>query len=294
MTNQRSPVKQHGWFPIETRGQTDGRYRIRIMTDQVARDGDIVDPMGMEVEHYLRNPVVMWAHDYVGHTSAAGLPIGRTLALSRSPRGIDVEFEFLPGDAFAERVANAWNRGFLRTASIGWESLQTVPLPGRHGVCHRRSELLEWSIVPIPADPGASRELFTAGMRSMGFGDLLNDEGASASLPSNEGIACGPSDERRHRDGATTGVHHPPLGQLVAELEDLWDYIKARAGAGIRSERLSRSIERLAREMTNGSWDPREAPLLNRRTNGDDTAGSVGMEELLLAAQRISQLVSEE
>ncbi|MCH7907357.1 MAG: hypothetical protein IIB26_07990 [Chloroflexi bacterium] len=104
------------------------------MTDQVARDGDIVDPMGMEVEHYLRNPVVMWAHDYVGHTSAAGLPIGRTLALSRSPRGIDVEFEFLPGDASAERVANAWDRGFLRTASIGWESLQTVPLPGRHGV----------------------------------------------------------------------------------------------------------------------------------------------------------------
>ncbi len=160
--------------PAEPGRERSSVHRVRIMTGAVARDGDIVDPTGMSLEHYLRNPVVLWAHDATGRTESAGLPVGRTLSLERRAECIEADFEFLPGDPFAQRVQNAWERGFLRSASIGWRSLETAPLPGGRGLCHRKTELLEWSLVPVPADPLASRELYLAGMRSLGFGDLVH------------------------------------------------------------------------------------------------------------------------
>ena len=258
----------HARFAIESRGQSEGRHHVRIMTNQLARDGDIVDPTGMRVDRYLKNPVVMWVHDYVGRTPSAGLPIGRTMELDRRPEGIDVAFEFLPGDPFARRVENAWERGFLRTASIGWESLEAAPLPGGRGLRHRRSELLEWSPVPIPADPGASRDVFLAGMRSMGFGDLLSGE-----------VHTGPSK-----------VHHPSLTLLVSELEDAWDYLKARAGGeGVTSPRLREPLARLAGDITgllNG-------PASTQRDHGDDTADAIDVEALVRAAERLRSIAVE-
>ena len=221
-----------GCFPIELRVREEKRHRIRIMTRQVARDGDVVDPLGMRVENYLRNPVVMWVHDYLGRSPSGGLPIGRTLALERHPDGIDVVFEFLPDDPFAGRVENAWEKGFLRTASIGWDSLETAPLANGRGLRHTRTELLEWSLVPVPADPGASRELYLAGMRSLGYGDLL---------PRNEEQGAGDEEQGRGNKEQGTGVGEqgtgsgtaggPGLGMLVraAELlrelaQEVWGY----------------------------------------------------------------------
>ncbi len=278
-----------GTFPIEVRDGDQRRHRSRIMTDVAARDGDIVEPLGMKVENYLKNPVVMWIHDYVGRTPSAGLPIGRTLSLKRQPRGIDVEFEFLPGDAFASRVANAWEKGFLRTASIGWESLEATPLPNGRGLRHRKSDLLEWSLVPIPADPGASRELFTAGMRSLGYGDLLGD------------VPTGVEDARfigassREPRPETLRVDHPPLTQLVAELEDAWDYLKARLGpAGPTSPRLEQSLARLASDLNEMLAVPvGPGPNNDMRGNGDDTADLIGPDALLRAAEEFQGLVEE-
>ncbi len=263
-----------GWFPIEARGKTGGRHRVRIMTGERARDGDVVEPMGMRVENYLKNPVVMWVHDYVGRTPSAGLPIGRTLGLDRRAEGIDVEFEFLPGDPFAGRVENAWERGFLCTASIGWESLEARPLPNGRGVRHSKSELLEWSLVPIPADPGASRELFVAGMRSLGFADLLGDE-TERGAP------------------AWAGLEHPPLGRLVAELEDAWDYVKARVAAqGVSSNRLRGNLAQVARGIE-GVLEQGTGKQGTERESGDDTADAIDQAALLLAAEQILRTLEE-
>ena len=103
-------------------------------------------------------PVVMWAHDAVGRSPSGGLPIGRTTRLSKTSDGrIVADFEFLADDDFAQRVKNAWDQGFLRAASISWIPLESIPTGGG-GWQDARSELLEWSIVSLPADPDALRE----------------------------------------------------------------------------------------------------------------------------------------
>ena len=150
------------------RASEDGVSSATIFANELSRDGVSVDIAGMDFANYEKNPVVLYAHDFSGRTESGGLPIARTLRLTRSADGrVRAEFEFLEGDAFAERVRNAWNRGFLRGASIGWRPIETRPGAGGKGVRVVRSELIEWSIVAVPADPDALRGAHSVVMREL-------------------------------------------------------------------------------------------------------------------------------
>ena len=143
---------------VERGARADGICRVTIAANESARRPPDLDFDGLSIDSYLRNPVVMWAHDSVGRSPSGGLPIGRTLGISKTPEGrIVADFEFLSGDPFAQRVRNAWDRGFLQAASISWMPIETAPL-GDGRWRDVRSELLEWSIVSVPADPEALRE----------------------------------------------------------------------------------------------------------------------------------------
>ena len=163
------------------RASEDGVSSATIFANELSRDGVSVDIEGMDFSNYEKNPVVLYAHDFSGRTDSGGLPIGRTLGLTRTADGrVRAEFEFLEGDAFAERVRNAWERGFLRGASIGWRPIETLPgARGRNGQGARvvRSELIEWSIVAVPADPDALRGAHSRVMR-----ELVGEESANTQI----------------------------------------------------------------------------------------------------------------
>ena len=134
------------------------RYRVTIAANEEARQPPTLDFNGLSVDNYMLNPVVMWAHDVSGRSPSGGLPIGRTLELAKTDAGrLVAEFEFLGDDPFARRVQNAWDKGFLRAASISWLPIETSPTRDG-GYRDTRSDLLEWSIVPVPSDPDALRE----------------------------------------------------------------------------------------------------------------------------------------
>ena len=144
---------------IVRREAVDARRRsVVIAANDRARTAPEIDLAGLQFDNYRRNPVVMWAHDSTGRSPSGGLPIGRTLSISRTADGgIVAEFEFLDDDPFAQRIRNAWDRGFLQAASISWLPVETRPAQGG-GIRDIRAELLEWSIVSVPADPDALRE----------------------------------------------------------------------------------------------------------------------------------------
>ncbi len=134
------------------------RYRVTIAANEEARQPPTLDFDGLSLDNYMLNPVVMWAHDVSGRSPSGGLPIGRTLVLAKTDAGrLVAEFEFLSDDPFARRVKNAWDKGFLRAASISWLPIETAPARDG-GYRDTRSDLLEWSIVPVPSDPDALRE----------------------------------------------------------------------------------------------------------------------------------------
>lgn len=161
MTEQRRSMEMEV-FTRET--VIKGRYRITIAANEKARQGPDLVLAGIDFSNYLRNPNVMWAHDTMGQTPSGGLPIGRTLSMETKNGHLQADFEFLEGDEFAARVKNAWDRGFLRAASISWLPIESEPNKDGSGFIDIKSELLEWSLVSIPSDPDALR---SAHMRVM-------------------------------------------------------------------------------------------------------------------------------
>ena len=120
------------------RSVSDGVNRAVIAANnEVPGSRGKVDLEALDTAQYMRNPVVLWMHNQ------RDLPVARTTSLTRNGTEWEAEFEFLPGDERAERVQNAWHRGFINAASIRWDE--------------KSNELLEWSFVGVPADPDALR-----------------------------------------------------------------------------------------------------------------------------------------
>src|SRR5205809_1832214 len=137
-----------------------GKMRIRsvITTIDPDRAGDIVVPTGLRnAEEFLMNPVVLWAHN-----RSQFPPIGSCEWLDVQPRRVVAETRFAQDVPFAEDLFRLYEQGVLRGWSIGFVPRKASLLPeseaaaeGRRGVRVEEWDLLEYSAVPIPENPGA-------------------------------------------------------------------------------------------------------------------------------------------
>ncbi len=154
---------------LNTRKGAEGQDEICITTPNYDRGNDRVFPLGAILDNYQRNPIVMWLHDYKGQTPAAGIPVAKCPYLKTSEEGIIAGApQFLEGDPFAERVKNAWDKGFIKTASIGFAPVD-YEQNEKGGTDYKTWEMLEWSLVPIPMNAEAMRIA-----KSMGIEDLID------------------------------------------------------------------------------------------------------------------------
>ena len=129
-------------FALDPADKTaSGKYRAVIAVNDDVGDGQPINLRGMSLDKYRSNPVILLNHDRWDR-----IPIARTTNIEWTDRGLEAEFEFLPKDNEAAKVRNAWDRGFLRAASISVR-------PTDHG----QHEMIEWSIVTVPADADAVR-----------------------------------------------------------------------------------------------------------------------------------------
>ena len=153
----------------EARQAEDGSsHRMVIAARDRSRNQDEINLAGVRFDNYRKNPVVLWNHDASPSLLAAappsgGIPIAKTLEIGHDEEGrIVASFEFNSNDPFAARVENAWNNGFLRAASIHYLPTRIVEVKDARGRVERvrieESDLLEWSLLPVPADPDSVRE----------------------------------------------------------------------------------------------------------------------------------------
>lgn len=134
--------------------------RILISTPSFDRDQDRVLPLGAQVEDYLANPIVQWGHNYYDPWAT----IGRTTKLEVTDQGLVAEFELRPAanDLDPQNIVLLlWEGGWVKTASIGFKPKAATPNE-RGGLDFTSWGLLEWSIVPIPANQDALRLAETA------------------------------------------------------------------------------------------------------------------------------------
>lgn len=153
----------------------ENSWDVLISTGDVDRDRDTIAPMGWKVDSYLKNPIVLWAHDYAGFTPTGGVPVGKTTGLTLTAEGPVATFEFRQpaNDAdFVNVVRSAWEQGILNAASVGFNPLKWSEREDG-GRDYQEQELLEWSIVPVPANAGALRRSYEVALKAAGMGALL-------------------------------------------------------------------------------------------------------------------------
>ncbi len=137
------------------------RLRSVITTIDPDRAGDVVVPTGVQnVDDFLLNPVVLWAHN-----RSQFPPIGICEWLDVQPRRIVAETRFAQNVPFAEDVFRLYEQGVLRGWSIGFvpRKSRRIPVPPNPltgpvsavGLRVEEWDLLEYSAVPIPENPGA-------------------------------------------------------------------------------------------------------------------------------------------
>ena len=122
------------------------------------RYGDIIDQKGWQLDAYNKNPIVLLNHD------SSQLPIGRgQVQVKNDQLVIDVEFDM--DDPRAAEVARKTQKGFMNAVSVGFQPLQSAlraelskdsPYYGKSGQFYKSAELLEVSIVTIPANGEAT------------------------------------------------------------------------------------------------------------------------------------------
>jgi len=131
----------------------DRSFKVIASTSSIDRDNEIIDQSGWELANYLKNPVILWAHD------SRALPIGMATKVYLEGGNLVVEGKFAPAEAnpVAEQVFQLYKRGYVKTVSVGFIGLawETARINNKDVWIWKSVELLELSFVPVPANPEA-------------------------------------------------------------------------------------------------------------------------------------------
>jgi len=151
---------------VEVSDDNKRELLFTISTDSIDRAGDKINQAGWDFDSYRKNPVVLWAHEYskppVATSDKIWIEGGRTKSLTR----------FVPADnpavgRFAEGVYQLYKGGFMSASSVGFLPKKwnfTEDKDRKFGIDFEEQELLEFSLVPVPANAEALIEA-----RSMGI-----------------------------------------------------------------------------------------------------------------------------
>ncbi len=118
------------------------------------RTKERIDPKGWKLENYKKNPVVLFNH---GHDSTFGtLPIGKTMAIEPRDDGLYAKVKI--SDSKTEKISairDLIEEGILKTFSVGFNPTKFEKGVDPDETVLSDNELIELSIVPIPAHQDA-------------------------------------------------------------------------------------------------------------------------------------------
>jgi HK97 family phage prohead protease len=132
-----------------------------VSTEGRDRGGDVIMVDGWDLKAYRKNPVVLWAHEYWR------APIGKATVIGPAEEGGEKVLrsvtEFADAE-FSREIFGLYKGGFMSAFSVGFRALEYEaeyegdPTDGSKrfiGYRFLKQELLEFSAVPVPANPEA-------------------------------------------------------------------------------------------------------------------------------------------
>jgi HK97 family phage prohead protease len=142
-----------------------------VMSDaSVDRMGDVIDPGGWELANFKRNPIALFGH-------SGGFPIGKWADVHVERGQLRGRLELM--DPVSDRLREihaAVNAGVLRAVSVGFHPVEAEPLKGsKGGYRFTKSELVECSLVSVPANPNALAVAKSLGLSREAMGLIFGE-----------------------------------------------------------------------------------------------------------------------
>jgi HK97 family phage prohead protease len=157
-------VLRKQYVPTEVKAEGDDSARqvtFTISTAAVDRDRDSLAVEGWKTDNFLRNPVVLWAHDYYRTP-----PVGQAVSLAANAQALRATVQFATAEehAFADTIYRLVIGRYLRACSVGFWPLKWVYVEERGGYDFLENELREFSVCSVPANPEALADAKSAGI----------------------------------------------------------------------------------------------------------------------------------
>ncbi len=213
------------------------QIRVIAASGKADRVGDIVKIDGIEYQNYMKNPVILWAHDHYA------LPVGKAVDVTNAGGKLTMTIQFATAEeyAFADTVYKLVKGGYLNGVSIGARVKAAEWIKDDEGNIVGRKftslELLELSVVPIPAD---SKALVTA-VKSGSLSETEFEEcitktlEAPLDLPSENPVQVKSDDEVSPEEEALMKEQIAALEKRIADLETLIKTQSEQAGEAKKS-----------------------------------------------------------
>lgn len=196
-----------------------------IMSDgSVDRVGDIIDPDGWQISDFMSNPIALFNHDtrfVVGKWADVRVENGKLRGrLELMRKGISERLD---------EVISAVEAGILRAVSVGFRALKSEPMDNG-GFRFTKSELMECSLVSIPANPNALQVAkaldLSAETQALIFGETADDDlvpPAPRLIPA--GKSAVPSRHQRNHPMTPSQRIDATQQKLVALQDELKDHL---------------------------------------------------------------------
>lgn len=115
---------------------------------------------GWVLDAYVKNPVVLFGHD------SRSLPIGRAVAVNQVDGQLVARIQFAPADVyeFADQVFRMVAAGYLNAVSAGFIPGNVEYNAEADSFMLLDNELIEISVVPVPANRNALKKAITDGV----------------------------------------------------------------------------------------------------------------------------------
>jgi HK97 family phage prohead protease len=144
------PQLQYKHFNVAIKAVDDENYTINgvFSTDDEDRHGEIVNQDSWILNDYLKNPVVLFAHD---HQQPA---IGKVLTLGFNEDGnLEGTIQFAAKEyEFANTIFKLYKGGYMRAFSVGFQNEVVEYDEEENKVTLKKNHLFEVSTVNVPAN----------------------------------------------------------------------------------------------------------------------------------------------
>jgi HK97 family phage prohead protease len=203
------------------------------------------------LQNFLKNPVCLWGHDQ------SQPPIGKCVSIVEDEMGLLTETVFDQDSEWAMKIFNLFQKGYLNAFSVGFipKAYRLVPLgegSEEKGIEFTNAELLEYSAVSIPANPGA---LVTRGLADVVM-KTLGDQALVPTTFEGDDMFIVPVGTKRFPDKKALVEGGP--GDIESSVRYVIDLARAAKGKGLPDQQIAllKNAVAVIQELIPAAADP--------------------------------------